>query len=101
MLMTAVVAAVLAVFQFFLDTVLFRAVFAGKALKAIGTLLIKLALYAGCFALLFLAFRAFVTGAAIGFGVGFFPAILIYGLLFAKRNSSVGSRQSEVGSRKS
>ena len=98
MLMTAAAAAVLAVFQFFLDTVLFRAVFAGKALKAIGLLLVKLALYGGGFALLFLCFRAYVTGAAIGFGVGFFPAILVYGLIFVKRGFSVGSHQSEVGS---
>ena len=101
MLMTAVAAAVLAVFQFFLDTLLFRAIFAGKAVKAIGLLLAKLALYAGGFALLFLLFRAFITGAAIGFGVGFFPATLIYGLLFGKRGFSVGSHQSEVGSQAS
>ena len=88
MLMTAAAAAVLAVFQFFLDTVLFRAVFAGKAFRAIGLLLVKLALYAGGFSLLFLLFRAFVAGAAIGFGVGFFPAVLIYGLAFVKRNRS-------------
>ena len=36
--------------------------------------------------------------AAIGFGVGFFPAVLIYGLVFAKRKS-VGSPESGVGSR--
>ena len=81
MLMTAAAAAVLAVFQFFLDTVLFRAVLAGKAPKAIGLLLAKLALYGGGFALLFALFRVFVKAAAIGFGVGFFPAVLIYGLL--------------------
>ena len=87
MLMTAAAAAVMAVFQFFLDTVLFRTVFAGKALKAIGLLLVKLALYAGGFALLFLVFRAFVTGAAIGFGIGFFPAVLIYGLLVLREKT--------------
>ena len=81
MILTAVAAAVLAVFQFFLDTVLFSLIFAGKALKAIGLLLLKLALYAACFALLFALFRVFVKAAAIGFGVGFFPAVLIYGLL--------------------
>ena len=97
MILTAVTAAVLAVFQFVLDTALFRALFAGKAPKAIGLLLVKLALYAGAFALLFLRFRAYVTGAAVGFGVGFFPAVLVYGLVFARR-MSVGSQQSEVGS---
>ena len=104
MILTAVTAAVLAVFQFVLDTALFRALFAGKAPKAIGLLLVKLALYAGGFALLFLRFRAYVTGAAIGFGVGFFPAVLVYGLVFARKKISVGSQdtvgshQSEVGS---
>ena len=98
MLMTAAAAAVLAVFQFFLDTVLFRAIFDSKAPKAIGLLLAKLALYAGGFALLFLCFRQYVTGAAIGFGVGFFPAILVYGLVFARRRFSVGSHPSEIGS---
>ena len=84
MILTAVAAAVLAVFQFLLDTVLFRLIFESKAVKAIGLLLAKLALYAGGFALLFLCFRQYVTGAAIGFGVGFFPAVLVYGSLRVK-----------------
>ena len=85
MILTAVAAAVLAVFQFVTDTVLFRLIFAGKAVKAIGLLLLKLALYAGAFALLFALFRAFVTAAAIGFGAGFFPAVLLYGLLALRK----------------
>ena len=88
MIFTAVAAAVLAVFQFLLDMALFRLICAIKAAKAIGLLLAKLALYAGGFALLFLCFRQYVTGAAIGFGAGFFPAVLIYGLLFVKRSKS-------------
>ena len=98
MVIAAVAAAAVAVFQFRLDTVLFRLIFDGKAAKAIGLLLAKLALYAGGFALLFLCFRQYVTGAAIGFGVGFFPAILVYGLVFARRRFSVGSHPSEIGS---
>ena len=91
MILTAVAAAVLAVFQFLLDTALFRLIFESRAVKAIGLLLAKLALYAGGFALLFLCFRSFVTGAAVGFGVGFFPAVLAYGLVYARRNT-VGSQ---------
>lgn len=85
MLMTAVAAAVLAVFQFLLDTVLFRGIFDGKALKAIGMLLLKLALYGGGFSLLFLCFRDYVTGAAIGFGLGLFPSIFLYGFLTLRK----------------
>lgn len=87
MIPTAVAAAVLAVFQFFLDTVLFRLIFESRAVKAIGYLLLKLALYGGAFALLFLCFREYVTGAAIGFGVGFFPTVLIYGLVILRRKT--------------
>ena len=87
MILTAVAAAVLAVFQFLLDTVLFRLIFESKAVKAIGLLLLKLALYAGGFALLFGCFRQYVAGAAIGFGVGFFPAVLIYGLAVLRRKT--------------
>lgn len=85
MLMTAVAAAVLAVFQFLLDTVLFRAIFDGKTLKAIGMLLLKLALYGGGFALLFLYFRDYVAGAAVGYGLGLFPSVFIYGLLTLRK----------------
>lgn len=98
MILTGLAAAVLAVLQFFLDAVMFRSVFSGKPLRAVALLLLKLALYAGGFALLFLCFRQYVTGAAVGFGVGFFPAVLIYGLVYAKRNLSVGSRKSAVES---
>ena len=51
MIIAAVAAAAVAVFQFYLDTVLFRSVFESKPLTAIGMLLAKLALYAGAFAL--------------------------------------------------
>ncbi len=85
MLPTALAAAVLAVFQFFLDTVLFRSVFESKAFKAIGMLLLKLALYGGAFALLFLYFRDYVAGAAVGYGLGLFPSVFIYGLLTLRK----------------
>ncbi|MBQ6065496.1 MAG: hypothetical protein IJK89_01620 [Clostridia bacterium] len=98
MVIAAHAAAAVAIIQFWLDTALFRLIFESKAVKAIGLLLLKLALYAGAFALLFGCFREYAPGAAIGFGVGFFPAVLIYGLVFAKRGLSVESRKSEVGS---
>lgn len=85
MIIAAVAAAAVAVFQFFLDTVLFRSVFESKAVKAIGLLMGKLALYAGAFALLFLCFRDYVTGAAVGFGLGLFPSIFLYGFLALRK----------------
>ena len=94
MILTAVTAAVLAVFQFLLDTALFRLIFQSRAAKAIGVLLVKLLLYGGGFALLFLRFRQYAAGAAVGFGAGFFPAVLVYGLAFAKRGLSAGGRES-------
>lgn len=98
MVIAALAAAAVAIIQFWLDMTLFRLIFESKAVKAIGLLLLKLALYAGAFALLFGCFREYAPGAAIGFGVGFFPAVLIYGLVYAKRKS-VGSPESGVGSR--
>ena len=81
MFQTAVAAAILAVFQFWMDAVLFRLIFENRALKAIGLLTGKLALYAGAFALLFLYFRDYVAGAAVGYGLGLFPSIFLYGFL--------------------
>ena len=85
MILAGAAAAVLAVLQFFLDAVMFRAVFSGKALRAVALLLLKLALYAGAFALLFLCFRDYVTGAAVGFGLGLFPSIFLYGFLTLRK----------------
>ncbi len=85
MIIAAVAAAAVAVFQFFLDTVLFRSVFESKPLKAVGMLLLKLAVYAGGFALLFGLFRALVTAAAVGFGLGLFPSIFLYGFLTLRK----------------
>ncbi len=85
MILAGAAAAVLAVLQFFLDAVMFRAVFSGKALRAVALLLLKLALYAGGFALLFLCFRDYVTGAAVGFGLGLFPSIFLYGFLTLRK----------------
>ena len=64
---------------------LFRSVFESKAVKAIGLLMGKLALYAGAFALLFLCFRDYVTGAAVGFGFGLFPSVFLYGFLTLRK----------------
>ena len=87
MILTAVAAAVLAVFQFLLDTALFRLIFESRAVKAVGLLLLKLALYGGGFALLFLCARDHVPGAAVGFGAGFFPAVMVYGLATLRKKT--------------
>lgn len=75
----AIIAAIaVGLIQFFLDTVLFGAVFAFKAVKGILTLVAKIALYVIAFLVLFKLFRALVKAAAIGFAIGFFPCLFIY-----------------------
>lgn len=80
MIIAGLAAALLGVGQFFMDTVLFSAIFKKEPLKALPVLMLKMLLYGGGFALLFVWFREYVAGAAIGFGIGFFPGIFIYGL---------------------
>ena len=80
MVFAILIALVFAVGQFALDVLVFTSVFDSKALKAVLSLMGKLLLYGLGFWLLFSLFRAYVTGAAIGFGIGFFPCIFLYGL---------------------
>ena len=80
------IAAAFAVGQFFLDVIVSTAVFASKALKAVLSLLFKLLFYGLGFWLLFALFRAFVKVAAIGFAIGFFPCIFLYGLFRLRKN---------------
>lgn len=80
MILAGIISVLFAVLQFFLDVLVFSSVFAAKALKALFPLLGKILLYGVGFWLLFKMFRAFVKIAAIGFGIGFFPCIIIYAL---------------------
>ena len=72
--------------QFYLDTVMFAAVFTAKAIKALLPLMLKMLCYGIAFWLLFKLFKAFIVAAAIGFGIGFFPSILIYGFYKLRKN---------------
>lgn len=78
MIAAAVIAVIIGLVQFFLDTVLFGAIFAFKATKGILAVLLKGALYVIAFWVLFKLFRALVKAAAIGFAIGFFPCLFIY-----------------------
>lgn len=78
MILAIIAAIVVGLIQFFLDTVLFGAVFAFKAVKGILALLCKIAIYVIAFIVLFKLFRALVKAAAIGFAIGFFPCVFIY-----------------------
>lgn len=80
MIAAAVIAILFAIGQFMLDVVIFAGVFAARTVKALLSLLLKLVLYGAAFWLLFKVFKAFVTAAAIGFGIGFFPCLIIYAL---------------------
>lgn len=81
-----ILAMLFAVGQFYLDTRLFSAVFTEKPIKAFLPLIIKMALYGIAFLLLYKLFKAFIVAAAIGFGIGFFPSVLIYGFLKLRKN---------------
>lgn len=78
MILAVVIAIFVGLAQFFLDTVLFTAIFAFKASKGILAFLLKAALYGIGFWILFRLFRALVKGAVIGFAIGFFPCLFIY-----------------------
>ena len=97
MIITAAAAAGTAVFQFFADVILFRSVFSGKIPKALGALFIKLAVYGAVFALLFLRFRGYAVGAAAGFGIGFFPALFIYGFYTLKQQNNKANNNKVTG----
>lgn len=80
MVLIAIAACLLGVGQFICNIFLFPAVFAGKFIRVGLLLLLKIAVYAlGLFVLIHF-FAVFVVGAAIGFGVGFIPAVFIYSI---------------------
>ena len=78
MLIAGLAAFAVALLEFFLNTKLFSAIFAGNAVKAVLTGLIKLAVYGAAIAALMLWDRAYVTGAAVGYGAGIFLCIIVY-----------------------
>ena len=75
-----IIAAALGIGQFMLNTLLFPAIFASKAVRALTALGIKLIIYTAGLLLLFCLFKGLVLFAAIGFGLGFFPALIVYAL---------------------
>ena len=74
----AIIALAVGVGQFLLDTVLFRAAFAAKPSKMLLALFGKIAVYGGFFYLLFTVLRQVIVGAAVGFGLGFFPGLILW-----------------------
>lgn len=76
--LAAAVALVIGVGQVFLDTVLFRAAFSSEKLKMLLALFGKIAVYGGFFYLLFTVFRPAAVSAAVGFGLGFFPGLILW-----------------------
>lgn len=87
MLIAGVIAFVPGALQFWLNKLLFGAVFAKDYVKAALLVPAKLALYGGCIALLMLRFRAFVIPAAVGFGAGFLLCTAVYAALsFGKKD---------------
>lgn len=74
-------AALLGVTEVLLDIVLFGAVFRQKPLKAVLALLVKLALYTAGLYVLIRIYRHYVWAGAIGFGIGFFVLLTLYGVI--------------------
>ena len=89
-ILAAIVALAVGVGQVMLDTVLFRAAFASQTIKMLLALLGKIAVYGGFFYLLFTVFRAGIVGAAVGFGIGFFPGLLLWYLFKGKKSLKEG-----------
>ena len=85
MLVMGLFAAVFGVMQLILTVLVFRAVFGQRGIAAAGSLLVKIALYAVALYVLMRIFRAFVWAAAIGFGAGFFPALVMCAILLMHR----------------
>ena len=67
--------------QALLGVALFGAAFSGRKVKMLVSLVGKIAVYGGFFYLLFTVLRAAIVGAAVGFGVGFFPGLIVWSLL--------------------
>ena len=80
MLIAGAVACALGALEFFLNTRLFPAVFAGDYKKVLLLLAAKLAVYGLAIWLLLAFFKAYLVGAAVGFGAGFLLYLIIYGV---------------------
>ena len=80
MLIAGIAACCAGVLQFFLNTRMFPAIFAGNYKKAGVAVFLKLAVYALGIWLLIAFFRAYLTGAAIGFGAGFGAYFIVYAI---------------------
>ena len=78
MLIAGAVALGFGLLEFWLNTVLFPAVFAGNYGKTALCILAKFAGYGVGIGLLILKFKAFTVPAAIGFGAGFLVYMVVY-----------------------
>ena len=85
--------------EFLLDVPLFRGAVRGDYVRALLFLLPKLGLYALGFTLLFLLARENVVPAAVGYGAGFFPALLITAILLLRKNRREDASSSESNGR--
>lgn len=77
-LIAAALAFTAGIAQVLLSSVLFRAVFSEKVNKMLAALFGKIAVYGGFFYLLFTVFRSAAVSAAVGFGLGFFPGLILW-----------------------
>ncbi len=80
MLIAGCIACALGALEFLINTKLFPAVFAADYKKALLLLLAKLGIYGAGIALLLSFFKAYIAGAAVGFGAGFLIYLIIYGV---------------------
>lgn len=86
MVLTAIVACLIGIGEFICNIFLFPAVFSGNFLRVGLLLLLKIAVYALSLFVLIHFFVAYVMGAAVGFGVGFIPALFLYGVYSIGKN---------------
>lgn len=89
-LIAAAVAFCIGVLQVLLTAVLFGAAFSGKTIRMLVSLLGKIAVYGGFFYLLATVLRPAAAGAAIGFGAGFFPGLLMWYLTRGRKQAKGG-----------
>ena len=80
MLIAGIAACCLGALEFFLNTRLFPAVFAGDYKKTALLLAVKLAVYALGIWVLIAFFRQYALGAGVGFGAGFMLYFIYYAL---------------------
>ena len=78
MLITGIAAFAVGVLEFFLNTKLFPAVFAGDVKKAVISGFAKLAVYGAAVTALALWGREYAVGAAVGYGAGILLCIIVY-----------------------